>query len=137
MFTSAWEEEIPYGSYHSWDINGLFSSECQRADRVCAAFGILQNNNLERALDWIFTHPEEEESDALSDMADTEPNDNAFSNANSHSDSTLSPDGDASGPRVKDGPGREWLCTTAAPTETYCCSALEFNLDIVSVHGPF
>uniref|UniRef100_A0A3Q3BI96 Ubiquitin carboxyl-terminal hydrolase n=1 Tax=Kryptolebias marmoratus TaxID=37003 RepID=A0A3Q3BI96_KRYMA len=26
------------------------------------------NNNLERALDWIFTHPEEEESDALSDM---------------------------------------------------------------------
>uniref|UniRef100_A0A3Q4HK96 Ubiquitin carboxyl-terminal hydrolase n=1 Tax=Neolamprologus brichardi TaxID=32507 RepID=A0A3Q4HK96_NEOBR len=63
------------------------------------------NNNLERALDWIFTHPEEEEeSDALSDMADTEPNDNAFSN--SHSDATLSPDGDASGPRVKDGPGR-------------------------------
>lgn len=45
-------------------------------------------------------------------MADTEPNDNAFSNANSHSDSTLSPDGDASGPRVKDGPGREWLCTS-------------------------
>uniref|UniRef100_A0A3P9JMB6 Ubiquitin carboxyl-terminal hydrolase n=1 Tax=Oryzias latipes TaxID=8090 RepID=A0A3P9JMB6_ORYLA len=43
------------------------------------------NNNLERALDWIFTHPEEEETDALSDMADTEPNDNAFSSANSHS----------------------------------------------------
>uniref|UniRef100_A0A8C4P1H0 Ubiquitin carboxyl-terminal hydrolase n=1 Tax=Dicentrarchus labrax TaxID=13489 RepID=A0A8C4P1H0_DICLA len=64
------------------------------------------NNNLERALDWIFTHPEEEESDAISDMADTEPNDNAFSNANSHSDSTLSPDRDTSGPRVKDGPGR-------------------------------
>ncbi|TKS74648.1 Ubiquitin carboxyl-terminal hydrolase 13 [Collichthys lucidus] len=64
------------------------------------------NNNLERALDWIFTHPEEEESDALSDMADTEPNDNAFSNANSHSDSTLSPDRDTSGPRIKDGPGR-------------------------------
>uniref|UniRef100_A0A8C8DKQ4 Ubiquitin carboxyl-terminal hydrolase n=1 Tax=Oryzias sinensis TaxID=183150 RepID=A0A8C8DKQ4_9TELE len=42
------------------------------------------NNNLERALDWIFTHPEEEETDALSDMADTEPNDNAFSSANSH-----------------------------------------------------
>uniref|UniRef100_A0A8P4KPL4 Ubiquitin carboxyl-terminal hydrolase n=1 Tax=Dicentrarchus labrax TaxID=13489 RepID=A0A8P4KPL4_DICLA len=55
------------------------------------------NNNLERALDWIFTHPEEEESDAISDMADTEPNDNAFSNANSHSDSTLSPDRDTSG----------------------------------------
>lgn len=72
-------------------------------------FQIFQNNNLERALDWIFTHPEEEETDALSDMADTEPNDNAFSNANSHSDSTLSPDRDTSGPRVKDGPGREWL----------------------------
>uniref|UniRef100_A0AAQ5XS70 Ubiquitin carboxyl-terminal hydrolase n=1 Tax=Amphiprion ocellaris TaxID=80972 RepID=A0AAQ5XS70_AMPOC len=55
------------------------------------------NNNLERALDWIFTHPEEEESDAVSDMADTEPNDNAFSNANSHSDSTLSPDRDTTG----------------------------------------
>uniref|UniRef100_A0A3P9PL56 Ubiquitin carboxyl-terminal hydrolase 13 n=1 Tax=Poecilia reticulata TaxID=8081 RepID=A0A3P9PL56_POERE len=64
------------------------------------------NNNLERALDWIFTHPEEEESDGLSDMADTEPNDNAFSNMNSHSDSTLSPDRETSGPRVKDGPGR-------------------------------
>ncbi|TNN69091.1 Ubiquitin carboxyl-terminal hydrolase 13 [Liparis tanakae] len=64
------------------------------------------NNNLERALDWIFIHPEVEESDALSDMADTEPNDNAFFNANSHSDATLSPDRDASGPRVKDGPGR-------------------------------
>lgn len=66
-----------------------------------------QNNNLERALDWIFTHPEEDESDAVSDVADTEPNDNAFSNANSHSDSTLSPDRDATGPRVKDGPGRK------------------------------
>uniref|UniRef100_A0A8C5CWW1 Ubiquitin carboxyl-terminal hydrolase n=1 Tax=Gadus morhua TaxID=8049 RepID=A0A8C5CWW1_GADMO len=45
------------------------------------------NNNLERALDWIFTHPEEEPSDA---------------------DPTLSPDpeADAAGPRVKDGPGR-------------------------------
>lgn len=68
------------------------------------------NNNLERALDWIFTHTEREEeetSDALSDMADTtEPNDSAFSNANTHSDSTLSPDQDASDPRIKDGPGR-------------------------------
>uniref|UniRef100_A0A8C9SVL0 Ubiquitin carboxyl-terminal hydrolase n=1 Tax=Scleropages formosus TaxID=113540 RepID=A0A8C9SVL0_SCLFO len=35
------------------------------------------NSNLERALDWIFTHPDsEEESEAVSDMADTEPNDN-------------------------------------------------------------
>ncbi|XP_056459207.1 ubiquitin carboxyl-terminal hydrolase 13 isoform X1 [Gadus chalcogrammus] len=66
------------------------------------------NNNLERALDWIFTHPEEEPSDALSDMADTEPTNQAFSSPNSHSDPTLSPDpeGDAAGPRVKDGPGR-------------------------------
>lgn len=66
-----------------------------------------QNNNLERALDWIFTHPEEEESDAASDVADVGPNDNAFSNTNSLSDSTLSPDRDVTGPRVKDGPGRK------------------------------
>ncbi|KAI1891586.1 hypothetical protein AGOR_G00145310 [Albula goreensis] len=65
------------------------------------------NNNLERALDWIFTHPESEEgSEGASDMADTEPNDNAFSSANAHSDSTLSPDQDPVGPRIKDGPGR-------------------------------
>uniref|UniRef100_A0A673Z0W2 Ubiquitin carboxyl-terminal hydrolase n=1 Tax=Salmo trutta TaxID=8032 RepID=A0A673Z0W2_SALTR len=66
------------------------------------------NNNLERALDWIFTHPEEEEaSDDLLDMSDImEPNDNTFSNANTNSHSTLSPDQDASGPRIKDGPGR-------------------------------
>uniref|UniRef100_A0A8B9JX23 Ubiquitin carboxyl-terminal hydrolase 13 n=1 Tax=Astyanax mexicanus TaxID=7994 RepID=A0A8B9JX23_ASTMX len=65
------------------------------------------NNNLERALDWIFTHPEsEEESEALSDMADTEPNDTSFSNANPHSDSTLSPDQELSSPRIRDGPGR-------------------------------
>uniref|UniRef100_A0AAR2LI73 Ubiquitin carboxyl-terminal hydrolase n=1 Tax=Pygocentrus nattereri TaxID=42514 RepID=A0AAR2LI73_PYGNA len=65
------------------------------------------NNNLERALDWIFTHPEsEEESEAMSDMADTEPNDTSFSNANAHSDSTLSPDQELSSPRVRDGPGR-------------------------------
>uniref|UniRef100_A0A8C7LRN1 Ubiquitin carboxyl-terminal hydrolase 13 n=1 Tax=Oncorhynchus mykiss TaxID=8022 RepID=A0A8C7LRN1_ONCMY len=67
------------------------------------------NNNLERALDWIFTHPEREEeaSDDLLDMSDImEPNDNTFSNANTNSHSTLSPDQDASGPRIKDGPGR-------------------------------
>ncbi|XP_048832924.1 ubiquitin carboxyl-terminal hydrolase 13-like isoform X1 [Brienomyrus brachyistius] len=65
------------------------------------------NNNLERALDWIFTHPDsEEDSGSASDMADTEPNDNAFSSANAHSDSTLSPDQDPAGPRIKDGPGR-------------------------------
>uniref|UniRef100_A0A8C1KCY4 Ubiquitin carboxyl-terminal hydrolase n=1 Tax=Cyprinus carpio TaxID=7962 RepID=A0A8C1KCY4_CYPCA len=65
------------------------------------------NNNLERALDWIFTHPDcEEESEAMSDTADTEPNDNSFSNGNAHSDSSLSPDQDLSSPRVRDGPGR-------------------------------
>uniref|UniRef100_A0A671TDX6 Ubiquitin carboxyl-terminal hydrolase n=1 Tax=Sinocyclocheilus anshuiensis TaxID=1608454 RepID=A0A671TDX6_9TELE len=65
------------------------------------------NNNLERALDWIFTHPDcEDESEAMSDTADTEPNDNSFSNANAHSDSSLSPDQDLSSPRVRDGPGR-------------------------------
>uniref|UniRef100_A0A671RAE2 Ubiquitin carboxyl-terminal hydrolase n=1 Tax=Sinocyclocheilus anshuiensis TaxID=1608454 RepID=A0A671RAE2_9TELE len=36
------------------------------------------NNNLERALDWIFTHPDcEDESEAMSDTADTEPNSNS------------------------------------------------------------
>lgn len=66
-----------------------------------------QNNNLERALDWIFTHPEPEEGDGISDLAETQPNDNGFSNANSHSDATLSPDRETTGPRVKDGPGRK------------------------------
>uniref|UniRef100_A0A8C1R5M1 Ubiquitin carboxyl-terminal hydrolase n=1 Tax=Cyprinus carpio TaxID=7962 RepID=A0A8C1R5M1_CYPCA len=65
------------------------------------------NNNLERALDWIFTHPDcEDESEAMSDTAETEPNNNSFSNANAHSDSSLSPDQDLSSPRVRDGPGR-------------------------------
>ncbi|KAG1940958.1 ubiquitin carboxyl-terminal hydrolase 13 isoform X1 [Pimephales promelas] len=65
------------------------------------------NNNLERALDWIFTHPDcEDESEAMSDTPDTEPNDNSFSNANAHSESSLSPDQDLSSPRVRDGPGR-------------------------------
>lgn len=92
---------------------------------------LFQNNNLERALDWIFIHPEEEESDALSDMADTEPNDNTFSNANSHSNSTLSPDRDTSGPRVKDGPGREWLCTSGFSDWSW-----RFCLDfiLISIH---
>lgn len=73
----------------------------------------IQNNNLERALDWIFTHPDcEEETEAMSDTADTEPNDNSFSNANAHSDSSLSPDQDLSSPRVRDGPGRKCPLTT-------------------------
>uniref|UniRef100_A0A8C1WG12 ubiquitinyl hydrolase 1 n=1 Tax=Cyprinus carpio TaxID=7962 RepID=A0A8C1WG12_CYPCA len=71
------------------------------------AFNWIINNNLERALDWIFTHPDcEDESEAMSDTADTEPNNNSFSNANAHSDSSLSPDQDLSSPRVRDGPGR-------------------------------
>uniref|UniRef100_A0A4W4G6G6 Ubiquitin carboxyl-terminal hydrolase n=1 Tax=Electrophorus electricus TaxID=8005 RepID=A0A4W4G6G6_ELEEL len=37
------------------------------------------NNNLERALDWIFTHPEsEEESAGISDMIDSEPKDTRY-----------------------------------------------------------
>ncbi|KAG5276377.1 hypothetical protein AALO_G00131190 [Alosa alosa] len=65
------------------------------------------NNNLERALDWIFTHPDSgEEPEGASDMADTEPDDHAPSSVNGNSDPTLSPDTDASGPRIKDGPGR-------------------------------
>lgn len=76
---------------------------------LCVMLVCLKNNNLERALDWIFTHPEsEEESEAMSDMADTEPTDTSFSNANTHSDSTLSPEQEMSSPRVRDGPGREF-----------------------------
>ncbi len=73
----------------------------------------LQNNNLERALDWIFTHPEcEDESEAMSDTADTEPNNNSFSITNAHTDSSLSPDQDLASPRVRDGPGRKCLQNT-------------------------
>lgn len=65
------------------------------------------NNNLERALDWIFTHPEsEEEPEGVSDMADAEADDHASSSMNGNSDSALSPTTDASGPRIRDGPGR-------------------------------
>lgn len=70
---------------------------------------IATNNNLERALDWIFVHPESEEEEpegGMSDMADTEPDDHAPSSANGNSDPAPSPDTDASGPRIRDGPGR-------------------------------
>ncbi len=85
-----------------------------RSHFVCILLLVwLQNNNLERALDWIFTHPDcEDESEAMSDTADTEPNDNSFSNTNAHSDSSLSPDQDLSSPRVRDGPGRKCLQNT-------------------------
>ncbi|KAK1168598.1 ubiquitin carboxyl-terminal hydrolase 13-like isoform X1 [Acipenser oxyrinchus oxyrinchus] len=57
------------------------------------------NNNLERALDWIFTHPDsKEESEAASDSADPEGNANPISNATAVNE--------PSGPRVRDGPGR-------------------------------
>ncbi|XP_033894289.3 ubiquitin carboxyl-terminal hydrolase 13-like isoform X2 [Acipenser ruthenus] len=57
------------------------------------------NNNLERALDWIFTHPDsKEESEAASDIADPEGNANPISNATAVNE--------PSGPRVRDGPGR-------------------------------
>ncbi|TVK90633.1 Ubiquitin carboxyl-terminal hydrolase 13 [Bagarius yarrelli] len=99
------------------------------------------NNNLERALDWIFTHPEsEEESETMSDMADTEPNDSSFTNANTHSDSTLSPEQEMSSPRVRDGPGHgsftmicEYVCqkglrkTWVTFTFTGVCPAARFG----------
>uniref|UniRef100_A0A8C4U9E8 Ubiquitin carboxyl-terminal hydrolase n=1 Tax=Falco tinnunculus TaxID=100819 RepID=A0A8C4U9E8_FALTI len=55
------------------------------------------NNNLERALEWIFSHPElEEESEPALDMMDTENNVNANILAGTGSE----------GPRIKDGSGR-------------------------------
>ncbi|NWX53508.1 UBP13 hydrolase, partial [Promerops cafer] len=55
------------------------------------------NNNLERALEWIFSHPEpEEESDPALDTMDMENNANANILAETGSE----------GPRIKDGPGR-------------------------------
>ncbi|XP_072897234.1 ubiquitin carboxyl-terminal hydrolase 13 [Hemitrygon akajei] len=50
------------------------------------------NNNLERALDWIFTHADsEDESEATSEV-----------DSQSHNDTETEP----AGPRIKDGPGR-------------------------------
>ncbi|XP_067851407.1 ubiquitin carboxyl-terminal hydrolase 13 [Heptranchias perlo] len=52
------------------------------------------NNNLERALDWIFTHADsEDESEAASDV-DTQ------------SDVNTNAEAEPAGPRIKDGPGR-------------------------------
>ncbi|XP_063057989.1 ubiquitin carboxyl-terminal hydrolase 13 [Engraulis encrasicolus] len=66
------------------------------------------NNNLERALEWIFIHPdteEEEPEEGVSDLADID--DHAHSGVvNGHADPTLSPETDAAGPRIRDGPGR-------------------------------
>ncbi|NXN10030.1 UBP13 hydrolase, partial [Indicator maculatus] len=55
------------------------------------------NNNLERALEWIFSHPElEEESEPALDLVDMENNANANILAETGSE----------GPRIKDGSGR-------------------------------
>ncbi|NXH22660.1 UBP13 hydrolase, partial [Bucco capensis] len=55
------------------------------------------NNNLERALEWIFSHPEfEQESEPALDMVDMENNANANILAETGSE----------GPRIKDGSGR-------------------------------
>lgn len=94
----------------------------------------LQNNNLERALDWIFTHPEsEEESEAMSDTADTEPNDTSFSNPNTHSDATLSPEQEVSSPRVRDGPGRECPSHQTASTQSPELN-LNYTVEILLLH---
>ena len=69
---------------------------------------VFQNNNLEHALDWIFTHPDhEEESEAASDTADQELDDGAFSGANGHSDTSPFQTQERLSPMVKDGPGRK------------------------------
>lgn len=96
------------------DNERTMSYNIMRSHLVCFLLLVwLQNNNLERALDWIFTHPDcEDESEAMSDTTDTELNNNSFSNANAHSDSSLSPDQDLSSPRVRDGPGRKCLPNT-------------------------
>lgn len=58
-----------------------------------------QNNNLERALEWIFSHPDpEEESDPALDTMDMENNANANILAETGSE----------GPRIKDGPGSKF-----------------------------
>ncbi|NWQ62998.1 UBP13 hydrolase, partial [Neopipo cinnamomea] len=55
------------------------------------------NNNLERALEWIFSHPDlEEESEPALDTMDMENNANA----------NILADTESEGPRIKDGPGR-------------------------------
>lgn len=58
---------------------------------------LYQNHNLERALDWIFSHPEfEEDSDFVIEMEN---------NANANIISEAKPEG----PRVKDGSGSKFL----------------------------
>ncbi|NXC95311.1 UBP13 hydrolase, partial [Certhia familiaris] len=55
------------------------------------------NNNLERALEWIFSHPDpEEESDPALDTMDME----------NHANANILSETGSEGPRIKDGPGR-------------------------------
>ncbi|XP_044290591.1 ubiquitin carboxyl-terminal hydrolase 13 isoform X2 [Varanus komodoensis] len=55
------------------------------------------NNNLEHALDWIFSHPEaEEENETLTDAMDIE----------NHMNANILEESDPEGPRIKDGSGR-------------------------------
>ena len=63
----------------------------------CKNILFYQNSNLERALDWIFSHPEfEEDSDFVIEMEN---------NANANIVSEAKPEG----PRVKDGSGSKFL----------------------------
>ena len=82
----------------------------------------LQNNNLERALEWIFSRPElEEESEPALDMMDVENNANANILAETGSE----------GPRIKDGSGSKFsfslelaimlLCHTYTIRRTLFC----------------
>lgn len=65
-----------------------------------------QNNNLERALEWIFSHPDpEEESDPALDTVDMENNANANILAETGSE----------GPRIKDGPGSKFCFSLDLP----------------------
>ncbi|ETE63253.1 Ubiquitin carboxyl-terminal hydrolase 13 [Ophiophagus hannah] len=55
------------------------------------------NNNLEHALDWIFSHPEpEEETEVASEVMNIE----------NHVNANILAESDPEGPRIKDGPGR-------------------------------
>lgn len=59
-----------------------------------------QNNNLERALEWIFSHPELEEEDG-------EPALNVMDLEN-HTNANILAEARSEGPRIKDGPGSKF-----------------------------
>ncbi|CAI5775936.1 ubiquitin carboxyl-terminal hydrolase 13 isoform X2 [Podarcis lilfordi] len=61
------------------------------------------NNNLEHALDWIFSHPEpEEENETTSETMDLE----------NHVNANILAESDPEGPRIKDGSGRKFPIDT-------------------------